>query len=191
MKNKETLCGKLTGKNRENIPNTAFKIMAFLMKMTDIIGNQSTKHFKTLALQPGQTVIDYGCGPARYIKNASKCVGEAGKVIAVDIHPLAIKFVNEKKEKYNLKNVEAVLAEGYTTAIPSETADVVYALDMFHMIEQPGQLINELHRLVKPNGTIIIEDGHQPRSETKHKIENTGLLTIIEGNRYHLKCRKN
>lgn len=101
----------LSGNNRESIPDVAFKVMTAIMKLTDILCRHSQKKFQTLGLKPGQTVIDYGCGPARYIELASRAVGEKGKVITVDIHPLAIAKVKEKIEKFALTNVRAVLAE--------------------------------------------------------------------------------
>jgi ubiquinone/menaquinone biosynthesis C-methylase UbiE len=190
MENKMTLGNFFSGKNREAIPNIAFHVMTFIMKLMDILGNQSSKNFKTLGLKPGEIVIDYGCGPARYIQIASNTVRQSGKVIAVDIHPLAIKKVKEKIEKYKLSNVEAVLAEKYKTPINTGTADVVYVLDTFHMIEQPNEFLIELVRLAKNDGTIIIEDGHQPRSETIQKIEKPGFIKIIEETKSHVKCQK-
>jgi ubiquinone/menaquinone biosynthesis C-methylase UbiE len=190
MENKKTLGDILSGKNREAIPNIAFHVMTYIMKLMDFFGEHYSKNFETLGLKPGQTVIDYGCGPARYIQIASNTVGKSGKIIAVDIHPLAISKVKEKIKKYKLTNVEAVLAEKYNTSILNDTADVVYALDMFHMIEQPNELLKELSRLVKRDGTIIIEDGHQSRNETKQKIESVGFLNIIEETKSHVKCKK-
>lgn len=191
MKNRKTLGDMFSGKNREIIPNIAFHIMTATMKLMDFLGKYARINFKTLDLKSGQTVIDYGCGPARYITNASNAVGELGKVIAVDIHPLAIKEVKAKIEKYKLTNVEPVLAEGYHTPIVSETADVIYALDIFHMIEQPKEFLSELSRLLKQDGTIIIEDGHQSRFETVQKIEKTEVLKIIQQTKFHVKCKKN
>ena len=141
MENQKPPGHYLLGKNREAIPNIAFHIMTFTMKLMDIFLKYSRKNFKTLGLKPGQTVIDYGCGPARYIQVASNTVGQSGKVIAVDVHPLAIKKVKEKIEKYKLSNVEVVLAEKYKTPINTSAADIVYALDMFHMIEQPNEFL--------------------------------------------------
>jgi len=190
VKNNKMLVDSVKGKKIERIPNIAFRIMTFVMTLVDLIENYSSKIFKTLDLKYDQTVIDYGCGPARYIEKASKTVGELGKVIAVDIHPLAIKNVKARIKKHQLKNVEAVLASGYTTTIDSKMADIVYALDMFHMIQQPDELLKELTRLIKDNGIIIIEDGHQSRNETKQKIENAGILNIIEETKSHVKCKK-
>lgn len=181
---------KLTGKDKDKIPNIAFRLMTFVMKIVDSLNDFSNKNFHSLNLKQGQTVIDYGCGPARYIMNASKTVGESGKVIAIDIHPLAIKNVNGKIKKHQLLNVVAVQANGYTTPLESGIADVVYAIDMFHMISQPNELLKELSRLTKDDGIIIIEDGHQAREKTKHKIKNSGILNIFEETKMHVKCRK-
>ena len=178
----------MTGKGREKIPNIAFRGMAFIMKLMDLFTNYSGKNIRALDIKPGQTVIDYGCGPARYIKDASMMVGPSGKVIATDIHPLAIKTVNDKIKKFKLSNVNATLATGYKTDIESEIADVVYALDMFHMIEQPKELLTELSRLVKMDGRVIIEDGHQPRSETKMKIEDSKILRIVKETKSFVEC---
>ena len=180
----------MTGKGREKIPNLAFRGMAFFMKLMDLFTNYSGRNIRILNIKSGQTVIDYGCGPARYIKDASRIVGTSGKVIAIDIHPLAIKNVNNKIKKYKLTNVDATLATGYKTDIESEIADVVYALDMFHMIEQPKELLTELGRLVKMDGRVIIEDGHQPRSETKMKIEDSKILKIVRETKSFVECIK-
>ena len=58
---KNTIGGFFSGKNRESIPNLAFKVMTLIMKLMDVFGQYSCKNFKTLGLRPGQTVIDYGC----------------------------------------------------------------------------------------------------------------------------------
>jgi len=187
---RKTIGNLLSGKNRESIPNIAFKAMTLMMRLMDIFGQYSRKNFETLGLKPGQTVIDYGCGPARYIEFASNAVGKAGSVIAVDVHPLAIAKVKGKIEKQNLSNVEAVLAENYTTSISAEIADIVYALDMFHMIERPNEFLKELSRLAKKDGTIIIEDGHQPRTDTIQKIEKSSLLKIVQETKSHVKCQR-
>jgi len=190
MNEKRTVGEVLTSKNKERMPNVLFYMMELAMKFIDLFWGYSDKNFVRLGLKKGQTVIDYGCGPARYIKNASVAVGEVGKVIAVDIHPLAIKKVKQKIVKHKLDNVEAILCEGYSSAIDSEIADVIYALDIFHMIEKPDVFLAELTRLIKHDGRIIIADGHQPRLSTLAKIEENSLLEILHQNEYHVVCKK-
>ncbi len=186
---KDRIMDKIMGKGAERISKPAFYIMAFLMKLMDVFGNYSDKRFRELAIKNGQKVIDYGCGPARYIINSSKAVGKKGRVYAVDIHPIAIKMVADKIRKFNLKNVKVVQANGYSVDIPENTADLIYALDMFHMVEKPNILLKELNRLVKSDGILIIDDGHQSRDETRQKIMNSKFWAIEKENDNHLKCK--
>lgn len=190
MKRKIALRNVFTWKGKEIMSDIPFHVMTIIMKLVDSFWKYSDKNFENLDLKQGQTVIDYGCGPARYIKNASLAVGDTGKVIAVDIHPLAIKKVNKKVKKYKLLNVKAVLGDGYHIPIASDTADVIYALEVFHMIERPKEFLLELSRLLKLDGLIIIEDGHQSRSETIHKIKESKVLSITQENKCHVRCKK-
>lgn len=68
MKIVRTVAERFTYKSKEKLPNGAFVVMTFTMKIVDLLWGFSDKHFRLLGLKEGQTVIDYGCGPARYIK---------------------------------------------------------------------------------------------------------------------------
>lgn len=155
----------------EFMPSLAFRLMNWMMKIRDLFGSPATK-LDSFGIQPGYTVIDYGCGPGRYLRKASQLVGENGKVYAVDIHELAIKCALRIKSKKNIPNIQPVKASGYFAPIPENQADLIYALDMFHHVSNPNEFLNELHRLIKPGGKLILEDGHQKRRKTIAKITN-------------------
>ncbi len=183
MKLKKLFCGS----ERERMPNVAFRMMTFIFKVKDALFPFEGR-IDSFGIKKGFTVIDYGCGPGRYLKRVSQLVGERGKVYAADIHELAIKSVKEKIAAYHLKNVEPVLVTGYSCNIDDHTADMIYAVDMFHMIEEPNLFLEELHRLLKKEGFLIIDDGHQSRDKTEMKLANSKRWRIIEASKDHLKC---
>lgn len=174
---------------RRNGPmsDQAFNIMAFCFRITDMFSSPSTI-LNSMGLKFGDTVIDYGCGPGRYIKKASQLVGQEGKVYAVDIHHLAIAAVQEMARKEKLTNVITERAHEYSVTIPDQAADIIYVLDMFHMVENTEPFLKELYRLLKPEGTMIIEPGHQSYSLARKKILASELWTIKEENRRFFKC---
>ena len=180
----------INGRKKDKLSDIGFHAMSFAMEISDRILGYSKKNFRTLDLLPGQTVIDYGCGPGRYLYLSSKAVGEEGKVIGVDIHPIAGEKVKKMIHHMKLENVNFILADGYSVPIESGIADVVYALEVFHMVKEPSKFLKELSRLVKKDGVVIVEDGHQPRKETIMKIKNSAELTIESQTRNHVKCRK-
>jgi ubiquinone/menaquinone biosynthesis C-methylase UbiE len=139
-------------------------------------------------IQAGSVVVDYGCGPGPYLAEASRLVGPTGRVYAVDIHPLAIRDVEQLKAKCILATVIPLLAQGYASAVPDHAADLIYALDMFHGVKDPGALLGEWHRIAKPQGVLILEDGHQSRKKTKDKLARSGLWHIEREEKTYVRC---
>ena len=83
-----------------------------------------------LELESGQTIIDYGCGPGRYISVVSGLIGLQGKLYAADIQLQAISEVRELCKKNNLENVEAVLVNNYSCPVKDNSADIIFLLQI-------------------------------------------------------------
>ena len=176
------------GNEMDKMPGWAFRIMSFMFYVTDLFIS-ADKKVEPFNIRKGYTVVDYGSGTGRYLKKTSELVGSSGMVYAVDIHELAIESAFRKIKKHDLKNIRPIQTDGNTTDIPSDCADLIYALDMFHMVRNTFIFLKELHRISKPDGTLIIEDGHQPRSLSKEKILKSELWEIVEENKSFLTCK--
>jgi len=179
---------RFCGNEMDRMPDTAFRIMQFFFRITDIFVTLDRK-LDTFGIRPGYTVIDYGCGPGRYILKASALVGSEGRVCAVDIHELALKAVEKVVVKHSLSNVTTALTDGKKVSLPDNTADLIYALDMFHMVRFPNDFLSELARICKPGGLLILEDGHQPRIKARKKVQESGIWEIISENKQHMLCK--
>ncbi len=175
------------GNEMDKMPGWAFRIMAFMFNVVDFVKSRDKK-LDPFNLQKGQIVVDYGSGTGRYLPQASGLVGDDGLVYAVDIHELAVKSAFRTIKKRNLKNVRPVLTDGKIVDILSHTADIIYALDMFHMVKNTHLFLQELNRIIKPGGILFLEDGHQPRTLTKEKVLNSGCWNILEETRSFIKC---
>ena len=179
---------RLTSNGREYMPAIAYRLMAIALHLQEFLFHASDR-LDQFDIRCGDVIIDYGCGPGRYIPKAAELVGDSGAVYAVDIHPSAVRDVEKLARKRGLTNVKPVQAEGYTCPIGDHAADLIYALDMFHMIADPQTFLAELRRLLKIEGALVLDDGHQPRQETLRKLKASGLWTVSEESRDHLKCR--
>ena len=180
---KKVLCGN----EMDKMPGWAFRIMAFMFNLADLLISRDKK-LDPFHLQKGQTVVDYGSGTGRYLPWASRLVGDDGIVYAVDIHELAVRSAFRRIEKENMKNVRPIQTDGKTVDIPAQSADVIYALDMFHMVKNTKPFLQELNRKIKPGGTFFLEDGHQPRELTKEKVLGSGSWKIVEETKSFIKC---
>ena len=173
----------------ERMSNLGFRLMSLTFDLIDLVHPYIDRRVTTFGICEGMTVVDYGCGPGRYTTRFSRLVGDRGKVYAVDIHELAIEAVKDKIARLGLRNVQPMLAQGYDCGLPDHVAEVVCALDMFFGIKQPTEFLAELKRITRPDGVLVIDDGHQPRQVTKEKILASGLWTIAEETSDHLKCK--
>ena len=180
---------RIEKREAEKMSNLSFQMMTLLFTVIDFIYPYIKKRVRKFGIKEGMTVIDYGCGPGRYAIKFAELVGEEGNVYAVDIHELAIDKVKQKIKRHNIKNIKPILARGYDSKLPDNIADVVCAIDMFFIIKEPKEFLAELKRITKEDGTLIIDDGHQPRSVSKKKILDSELWDIVEETSDHLKCK--
>ncbi len=143
--------------------NLQFKIMAATFKMRDFL--LPRKHIlKEVGIKQGFHVLDYGCGPGSYITAAAELVGNSGKVYALDIHPLAIKMTQDIISKNKLKNVETILSD-CKTGLPDNSVDAALLYDTFHDLSNPKEVLQELHRVLKPGGLLSFSDHHMKEQE--------------------------
>jgi len=177
----------MSGYEMEYLPNIAFRLMAFVFAVRDVLFPVG-KRLDRFGIRKGFVVVDFGCGPGSYLERASQLVGEAGKVYAVDVHPLAIKAIKLKAKQKNLNNVVPVLSTGYPVDIASQAADVIYALDMFHHVQDSAGFLAELHRLLQPTGTLFIESGHQSRAGAREKILQSACWVIVKEEQNLFEC---
>ena len=182
------LLKKMSGYEVEHMPNIPFRLMSFVLAIRDIVFPVG-KRFDQFGIDKGFIVVDFGCGPGSYVEKASQLVGDEGRVYAVDVHPLAIKSIKERARRKNLENVAPILSTGYPVDIDSHSADIIYALDMFHHIKDTRGFLKELHRLLKPSGTLFIESGHQPLNDAKQKIVKSNCWAIIKEESNMFKCK--
>jgi ubiquinone/menaquinone biosynthesis C-methylase UbiE len=155
--------------------NLWFKLMAleYLLK-SDSVAVLST--LKEAGIQPGISVLDFGCGPGRYAVPAAKSVGSTGMVYAVDVHALAIKMITKRAEKDRLRNLHAIHSD-CRTGVPSDSIDVVLLYDALHDVEDKEVVLKELHRVLKPQGTLSYRD---------HTLKGEPLLSLIRSNGFTL-----
>ncbi len=178
-----------SGQSPERMSDFAFRLMSLTFSLIDRLSHRVERRSRSFGLRPGMTVVDYGCGPGRYTQHFAKAVGAGGKVFAVDNQELALHAVGERIAHSGLRNVQPVLAWGYDTGLPGAIADRIFALDVFHGIRQPVEFLAELRRLVKPDGMLVIDAGHQSRNAARRKILGSGDWRIEAETRDHLECR--
>ncbi len=160
--------------------NFIFKMMTIVMRMRGLFRNKKYEVLLT-GIKKGDVVLDYGCGIGFNTIPASKIVGERGKVYALDIHPLAIKTVNNKIKKKRLVNVDTIISD-LDTKLPDNLVDIVLLYNVLPMIKNRSVLINELYRVLRRGGILSVKSGLGINVYSKKKIEIEDLERLMLDN---------
>ena len=175
---------------KELMTDRGFRPMQLVMKVVDRIYPHVPQRAEAFGIEEGMTVVDYGCGPGRYTVEFARLVGDTGHVLAVDLVALALEETKRKAQALGHDNVATYLAEGYNSGVPDKAADIVFAIDMLHYVQEPAAFLAELWRITGAGGRLILSGGHQPRAMIKRNLGKSELWEIIEENHSFIVCRK-
>ncbi len=117
---------------------------------------------RAAGLQPGQRVLEVGCGPGFFTIPAARVVGEQGSVCAVDVNPVAVERVQQKAAAQGVANVEVRCADAAHTSLPESSFDLAFVFGLGHAAGGVAGIWLELHRLLKPGGTLAVEGRGAP-----------------------------
>jgi SAM-dependent methyltransferase len=108
--------------------------------------------------QPGQTILDLGCGAGFDTLLAARRVGASGKVIGVDMTPEMIAKARTNAETLGLANVEFFLEEIEDLSIPDASVDLVISNGVFNLCSDKPKVLSEVFRVLKPGGRLHMAD---------------------------------
>jgi trans-aconitate methyltransferase len=105
--------------------------------------------FDWLAAQPGERILDLGCGDGRLTQ---RIVDAGAVVIGVDASPQMIAAAREK-------GIVADVGDAESLPYPSAAFDAVFSNAALHWVRDHDAMMAQAHRVLKPGGRFVAEMG--------------------------------
>jgi len=106
------------------------------------------------AVQPGEQVLDVGCGCGQTALELAERVGPQGAVLGVDISEPMLTRARERQSERGLKNLTFLQADAQTHQFGSSCFDLVFSRFGVMFFENPTAAFANLHSAVRPGGRL-------------------------------------
>jgi arsenite methyltransferase len=111
---------------------------------------------EAVAAQPGEHVLDVGCGPGFYVKELLEHVGADGSVTGVDVSRAMLAVAAKRVQGHD--NVAFVEAEATSLPVPDGAFDAALSVQVLEYVPDVAAALAEIHRVLRPGGRIVIWD---------------------------------
>ena len=102
-------------------------------------------------LQPGNTLLDCGCGPGTITLGLAEHVAP-GQVAAIDLEPTMIERAISIARERHAENVRFQVADICSLPFPDNSFDAVFSSAVLEHLADPVQALQEIFRVLKPQG---------------------------------------
>ena len=135
------------------------------VKRTEIVAAAGVK--------PGMVVADIGAGTGLFTLLFADAVKPGGSVVAVDISPAFVDYIQKTAKARRMRNVTAIVGNGTDVGLPDESVDLVYLSDVYHHFERPADTLASIRKALKPGGRMVVIDyeripGVTPQARIDH-----------------------
>ena len=133
--------------------------------------------FALRRLQPGERVVDVGCGAGFDSLLAGRAVGPDGCVIGVDMTLEMRQRAEANVEQAGLGNVE--IRAGFAEELPVDDgwADVVISNGVINLCGDKRKVFAEIHRVLRPGGVLQFADIANGRPVPPEALRDVDLWT--------------
>lgn len=124
-------------------------------------------------IRPGDRVVDAGAGSGVDSLVAARLVGDAGRVIGVDMTAAMLDRARRAAVQAGMTNVE--FREGLLEALPVEDgwADVIISNGVLNLVPDKAAALREMGRVLRPGGRLQLADivlGRPVSDDSKHDV---------------------
>jgi ubiquinone/menaquinone biosynthesis C-methylase UbiE len=128
----------------------------------------------SVALQPGERVLELACGPAGVGLQAARAVGAGGHVLSTDFSEPMVEAARRRAETEKVGNIEFKVVDAESIDLPDESFDAVLCRFGYMLMGNPGAALRETFRVLSPGGRVALavwgEAAENPWASTPMRV---------------------
>lgn len=134
-------------------------LISAILNMNNYVG-------RLLGLEKGkkQHILDAGCGVGGTSAYLARKYPDI-KFTGITITPSQVKIAKEYLKKNNISNVEIIHGDFTKTQFTDNTFDSIFAIESVGYTENIKDFIDEMYRILKSGGKLIVLDGFRTKEE--------------------------
>ncbi|MCX2741724.1 class I SAM-dependent methyltransferase [Pontibacter anaerobius] len=144
---------------------------------------------ENMGLRPNSVVADIGAGVGYYTFRIAPKMPN-GKVYAIDVQDEFVAALKERAAERGLTNVEVVKGGSQSINLPENLLDLAFMVDVYHELEYPKEMLQDIHRALKPDGILLLLEyrAEDPDVQVKelHKMSVEQITKELGANGFEL-----
>ncbi|MGD0124432.1 MAG: class I SAM-dependent methyltransferase [Terriglobia bacterium] len=119
--------------------------------------------------QAHELVLDVACGPGAFVLAVAPRVRFA---LGIDLTPEMVRQARQFQAEKQIANAVVLRGDADSLPFPDACFDLVSCQHAFHHITKPEPVLEEMIRVTKPEGRLLILDPLAPESDAKFELYN-------------------
>ena len=117
-----------------------------------------------MGIKPGDKVLEVGVGTGINVSLYPKFC----QVTGIDFSALMLEKAHERVVKKGVKNVRLQEMDAANLTFADDSFDIVYAPYVISVVSDPVRVVNEMRRVCRPGGKIVILNHFRSRTPVSH-----------------------
>lgn len=137
-----------------------------------------------LHIEPGSVVADIGAGTGYFVEHLSRAVGPNGTVLALDVEPNMVGFVEKRARERGLANVTARVVKYDDPGLGAGSVARVLIVNTWHHIDDRSRYAQKLAAALAPNGEVWVIDftlESELGPPARHRLAPEQVVRELEG----------
>ncbi len=122
---------------------------------------------RAMALHPGETVAEIGCGTGFYARRLAGLVAP-GIVYAEDIQPEMIDLLKRYAARDGIGNIVPVLGTETDPRLPPGRMDWILLVDVYHEFQKPRPMLAKIRLSLTPGGRVALVEYRKEGESAAH-----------------------